>query len=138
MRPRDAEELQCQLPDGYSNQSIAIWCWQMSAIAWIAKLKGQPCMVFGVSLQQHPGLMSAWAWGTPSCRKTLPAVTQFIKETVIPRCIDEFNAHRVEIRSLSTHDYANRWLPKLGAVLECEMPHYGKGGESFNLWRITR
>jgi hypothetical protein len=151
MRERDAHELTCQLPPNLTPQSIAVWCFETAVpgLSWVARhqptplvppFDAIPLMAFGVSASDNPGLYSAWGFGInhQHTLKAIPKITRFIQTTARRQFIMDQNPRRLEVRSLSNHDYANRWLPQLGFTKDGPLSQYGTGGEDFTLWSITK
>jgi hypothetical protein len=140
MRARDWAEIACQMPDGTSREYVADMIFDSTRpdVCWVAVLRGDPVMAFGVCATSIPGLWSAWAFGTDRAKRAIPIVTRYINTTARRHFITTYNPRRLEIRALTSHDYANRWLPKLGCKLETVCRQYGTGGEDFHLWSIVK
>lgn len=142
MRERDAHELLCQLPRNVTPQQAAVWCLEVSVsgLSWVAVHENTPLMVIGVAPSDNPGLYSAWGFGTthPLLKKAIPKLTRFIQSTARRQFILDQNPRRLEVRSLANHDYASRWLPRLGFKKETLLEQYGSGGEDFLLWSIVK
>ena len=102
---------------------------------WIA---GQdlPVAAFG-AIPTWQGNWQVWMFATDRWPEVALGVTRFIKKVMIP-ALEESGCHRAECRSMEGHDVAHRWLESLGAYKESELPHYGRNGETFYLYRWTR
>lgn len=102
---------------------------------WVA---GQdlPVAAFG-AIPTWQGNWQVWMFATDRWPEVALGVTRFIKKVMIP-ALEESGCHRAECRSMEGHDVAHRWLESLGADKESELPHYGRNGETFYLYRWTR
>lgn len=108
------------------------WC-------WTAQIDGQPVGAFGIGMNNPllPHMRSAWAFGTDRFKRVVPAITRFAR-TEWPLMLESVGVWRVEIRSLGTHDIAQRWLGAIGARHEATLHGYGTQGEDFELWALLR
>lgn len=106
------------------------WC-------WTAQIDGQPVGAFGIGMNNPllPHMRSAWAFGTDRFKRVVPAITRFARDEW-PMMLESVGVWRVEIRSLGTHDIAQRWLEAIGARHEATLHGYGTGGEDFELWAL--
>jgi hypothetical protein len=107
------------------------WC-------WTAQIDGQPVAAFGTAATSPltPHIRAAWAFGTKRLRRAVPAIGRMALAEW-PRRLAGEGVRRLEVRSLSDHDIAHRWLASLGARLEGTLERYGTGGEDFQLWSWT-
>lgn len=138
LRPADREELFCQFPDDAPLDAVAATCVR-PAEAFVAYLRGAPVMAFGFTPQTLAGnVISAWAFGTAKATRVIPAITRFVRDELAPFWI-EAGVTRMEARSILGHSTAHRWMEATGAVRECDLPLWGKGGETFVLfaWRAS-
>ena len=140
MRERDKEELLCQFPDHVSPSAAAVFCLQNTHndTGWLCLDRDtMPVAAFGFSPTFHPTLWSAWAFGTDKMRRYIPEITRFCLEQGVPHLLRTYGPRRIEVRALSSHDLAHRWLRGLGAEFECRLPNYGRNGEEFSLYSWT-
>jgi hypothetical protein len=133
MRAADLEEIVCQVPEGMSGSAIAHLLFEGMLVdwSWVATYKGQPTTCFGVT-PHNVATWSGFAFGTNDMVRTIPAVSAFIlglEDRLIAAGV-----RRVEVRTIDTHDISHQWLRKLGCWFEAEMHHYGRNGETFELW----
>jgi hypothetical protein len=104
--------------------------------AFVVELDGNPEAAFGCG-QLRRGYWVAWSWGTDRLAKCLPTMIRFITERLQP-AVYEAGALRVEARALASHRQARRFLERIGGQFCCELPAYGKNGETFVLYQWTR
>ena len=135
MREQDWREVHASAPTD-DKAEAGILCHMASRFAWTVWIKGDPVCAFGFAQMGLPWLWSAWAFGTDRIKRAIPAVTRFGRETASRMLLDA-GARRCEIRSIADHDLAHRWLQGLGAHRECELPEYGRNGETFVLYSWT-
>lgn len=133
LRPDDKAEIDCQF-DEWSPALVALSALQ--GFAYVVELDGNPEAAFGAA-EQRSGLWVAWSWGSRRMHRCVPAITKFFYEVLGPD-VSARGAWRVEARPLAGNDLAVRWLKRLGATYRCDLPGYGKNGESFELWDWTR
>lgn len=133
MREQDWREVHASCPTD-DKAEAGILC-HLSSQGWsyTAWLHGEPVCAFGFSPSMLPWLWSAWAFGTDKMKRAIPTVTRFGRSTIARQLI-EAGAQRCEIRSIADHDLAHRWLQGLGAHRECDLPGYGRNGETFVLY----
>ena len=135
MRSQDWQEIHASSPCNDKTEAGAL-CFLMSKWSYTAWLKGEPVCAFGFAMTGLPWIMSAWAFGTERMRRVIPAVTRH-EATMLP-LFAEAGIHRIEVRSLEGHDLAHGWLASLGAKRECDLPQYGRNGETFVLYAWTK
>lgn len=125
----DADEIYSQLAVEDPNY-VALVAWETSP-EWkfIAYLDDEPVLAFGLSVV-HPTMCIAWAWGTKRKVRAFPEATRFMLETVKKQAIAG-GIKRIQADSAEAHTNAHRWLKRLGAKVESEMPFFGKNGETF-------
>jgi len=133
MRAADRAEVECQI-DEWSAVNIAAM--SLRDFAFVVELNGNPEAAFGAG-QVRKGYWLAWSWGTDRLIKCLPAMVRYITEELQP-AVYAAGALRVEARALKSHTQAQRFLQRIGGHLRCELPAYGKGGETFLLYDWTR
>jgi hypothetical protein len=97
---------------------------------------GEPVVCCG-ALPMWRGVWSVWMFATDRFEEISLSTHRFARKIFFP-ALDEAGWHRLECRSISTHDVAHRWLELLGARKECEVSGYGKAGEDFNLYCWTK
>ena len=134
MRPADAREIFCQLPDDYRTDTLAMWSMQ-AGDAYVAYLKGQPVGFFGTA-PMTVCCFSVWAMGTRRFERAAPAVGRFILDKLVPARIEQ-GFTNAEARSMVGNDKAWRWIKNLGGLPASAPFLYGKGGERFILFRWT-
>lgn len=132
MRPADAEEVWCQVPEGTTGYELAHML-LFSGDAFIAKLDGVPAAFLGTQ-PLNVACMVAWAVGTKRMPRVLPALTRFAIQEHIPKRIAQ-GFVTMEARSLVGHEDAHRWLRSTGAVVQGEPFVYGRNREKFLLFR---
>ncbi len=134
MRPLDAQEVFCQVPEGTKVHEMAHWL-VMGSDAYVAYYDGRPSAVFGTS-PINVVCLSVWALGTKRMRRCAPAITRFMREEAMPRRVEE-GYLSMEARSLVAHTEAHNWMLATGAVVHGPDFVYGRGGEMFRLFRWT-
>jgi hypothetical protein len=137
LRALDRREAFCQLADSVREHELA-WGLLEASTAYTAFWRGQPAAIFGTSPISVTAL-TAWMLGTRHARRTVPAITRFMLDYVVPWRIA--NGFRVmEARSIEDHSEAHRWMEATGAKLLTPKPfEWGKTGEKFVLyqWRAA-
>lgn len=134
LRPEDADEVFCQLPDGATWFHLAYVASQTAS--WVARVDGQPVCAFGFQPRSVTTL-EAWAWGTRGMWRAIPAITRFVATDLLLGWLED-GVRRLEARSISTHVSAHRWMEATGAVREAVLPDAGKNGETFIQFVWTR
>lgn len=102
---------------------------------WVGWLDTDPVVVFGAK-PLWPNVWTVFAYATDKFQQIAWNVTRHIRRVTIPALVLA-GAHRAQCHSLATHVEAHKWLESLGAVRECVVPRYGKGGEDFVLFGWT-
>jgi hypothetical protein len=139
MRPMDRKEVYCQLTDGVDDMQVA-YLLLMHSEAYAARWTDQsgrewPVMFFGTQ-PMNAAALGIWALGTRHARRSVPAVTRYVVQELLPRKIAE--GYRImEARSIEGHTQAHRWIVGTGAKQIGEPFEYGKDGELFHLFRWT-
>ena len=97
---------------------------------------GEPVVCCGASPMWN-GVWSVWMFATDRFDEISTSVHRFARRVFFP-ALDAAGWHRLECRSLATHDVAHRWLEVLGAYKETETANYGKAGEAFLVYCWTK
>ena len=133
MRAVDRAEVECQV-DEWNATTIAAM--SLRDFAYVCELNGNPEAAFGCG-QVRRGYWIAWSWGTDRITKCLPVMLDYITKQLQPAVFDA-GAQRVEARALASHKQARRFLERIGGTYRCDLPAYGKNGETFILYDWTR
>lgn len=133
MRASDRAEVECQI-DEWSAVNVAAL--SLRDYAYVVELDGNPEAAFGCG-QVRRGYWIAWSWGTARSWRCLPTIVSFITGTLQP-AVYAAGAFRVEARALASHVQARNFLERIGGRFRCELPGYGKNGETFILYDWTR
>ena len=133
MRASDRAEVEAQI-DEWSAVHVAAL--SLRDFAYVVELNGNPEAAFGCG-KVRQGYWIAWSWGTDRLIKCVPTMVSFITEQLQPAVYDA-GALRVEARALASHKQAIRFLERIGGTFRCELPAYGKNGETFILYDWTR
>lgn len=133
LRPEDARETLCQLPEGTWGSSALAGIYEGLAPGWnwIAYINDQPAAAFGFQPMTTP-VWQAWALGTKQLVRAMPAITRWCWSQE-QRLIDA-GVRRLEARSIEGHTQAHHWLERLGCSRICELPDHGRDGELFYLY----
>lgn len=97
---------------------------------------GEPVVCCG-AVPMWNGVWSVWMFATDRFDEIGLSVHKFARRVFFP-ALDHAGWHRLECRSLATHEVAHRWLEALGAYKESESSSYGKNGESFIVYCWTK
>lgn len=133
MRASDRTEVEAQIDEWNATHVAAL---SLRDFAYVVELNGNPEAAFGCG-QVRRGYWIAWSWGTAKITKCLPAMVDFITHELQPAVYDA-GARRVEARALASHKQARRFLERIGATYRCDLPEYGKNGETFALYDWVR
>jgi len=136
LREEDRLEITCQC-ESDDTQIMALLCVQPGR-SWIAYSNGVPAMAFGFTPQTLAGnTLSAWAFGTKRTLRCIRPVTKWVYRNLVREWIRSGKVTRIEARTIIGHTGAHRWLERTGAVLEGEIPEWGRDGETFLMyvWR---
>lgn len=98
-------------------------------LTWVGWLDDEPVAVYGAK-PMWPGVWGAFLYATDKFDKIGLPLTKHVRRVIIPGLVAA-GAHRVEAKSLGTHETAHKWMRSFGAREESRMPLYGKGGEEF-------
>jgi RimJ/RimL family protein N-acetyltransferase len=134
LRPEDEREVACQF-EQWSPAYLAHV--SLKDHAYVVEVNGNPEAAFGACSTTHKGLWVAWSWGTRSMWRAVPRITRFVREVMIPDIVAQ-GAHRCEARAMAEHVSAHRWLKRMGATERCDLPGWGKNGETFKLFEWLR
>lgn len=139
MSAADWMECEAQLPEGATPIEVAAYVWTArSEHAYAALYRGQPVAAFGISQEPlRPWAWKAWMFGTDTAPKAVPAITRFAKP-LFRDFLLRAGARRLEAISHERHTLAHDWLLSLGAHARCELPGYGRNGETYILLEWTR
>ncbi len=126
----DRAEIACQYPE--HTDTLTIGRSHLGLGAWCALLDSQPVQAFGLYPATPAGnVLIAWAFGTRFRRRSIPAVTRWMRERLLAAFAG--GVTRVEARAIATHVGAGRWLRGLGAA-EVPLRGFGRNGEDFILF----
>lgn len=131
MRESDAREIfatrwsECRESLARDAAARAPWAWVAGDREPIACIGIAPCW---------PGVAEAWMFATDRFRAIGFPLTRWVKRVMIPLVTDA-GVRRVHCHSIEGHDDAHDWLEALGAMRESEKPMFGKGGETFYVYR---
>jgi hypothetical protein len=127
MRPADRKEI---FATRWNDDvfDLALDCTFVGKFGWIASLD-EPIAVMGCA-PLHPGVWSAFCFGTCRFSGISTDLTKFIIRVVCPALVAA-GAHRLECWSIDGHTDAHRWLKILGAKRESVRRNYGRRGEDF-------
>jgi len=137
MRAADLAEVMALRPAGADPATLVVDAVEADgAWAFCAKAAGRPVALLG-AVEARPALWSVWMVATDAWPAVAPAVFRFARRTLIPGLLAA-GANRAVCRSLAGHGAAHRWLERLGAVHECDMPDCGEGRATFRLYAWRR
>lgn len=97
---------------------------------------GLPYYVAGFSII-NSGVAMAWSMSTDKCGKHVMEMTR-ISRAVIRSLMKDSGIHRVQMMCMATRSTARRWFEALGASHEATFKGYGRNGEDFVMYAITR
>jgi len=134
LRPDDKREVDCQF-DRWSPAMLAALT--LRDHAYVVDIDGNPEAAFGAQRIGRDSLWQAWSWGTRRMWRCVPAITDFVREIMLPDIVEQ-GAWRCEARAMAANTGAHRWLKRMGAVERCALPRWGRGGEDFLLFDWIR
>ena len=116
---------------------FAAECMNLPGVRLVAKTPDNIPVAMGGVATWNPGVGQAWMVGTESigligteiahaCRKSIKAL--FETGTI----------HRIQAFSAATHTQEHRWLKAIGLHEESRMAKYGKNGEEFIVFAVTK
>jgi len=134
MRAEDRREVY-PLRDYSDPVSLSLELMMTPGIRMCALEGGQPIAAWGAA-HVTSFYWAAWAFGTDRFRRAVPLISWHIREVIFDVAW-ETGVQRVEIRTISDHDIAHRWLESLGCVRECDLPSLGRDGQCYTqyAWR---
>ena len=133
LRAIDHQEIYCQMDEGGSDMLVVM---ALELNSWVCRLDGQAVAVFSFS-PINCSSVAVNLFGTDKITRAIPAITRFIFVRMIPDALS-CGVRRFEARSITTHAQAHRWLEACGAVNDGLLPEFGKHGEDFYLYGLTR
>lgn len=120
-----------------SSHDFAAECMHLSGPKLAAMLPdGEPVAMGGVA-PNHPGVGQAWMVGTDRIGEMGIQIAHTCRRAVRALFADG-GLHRIQAHSIASHDWAHRWLRSIGFSEEARLPAYGKGGEDFLVFGITK
>lgn len=143
--PDAAEVVAAGAPDPWQ---AAVITWystnQLGGCCFVVTIDGNPEVGFGFVRQSEltPWLASAWMWGTDKTPLAVPEIMRWggqwtWKDSRWLELAVEIGITRIEVRTLASHLEAHRWLRRMGASFECDLPDWGRDRMPFKLfaWR---
>lgn len=138
MRDEDFEEINALFPEAVARGDYGPLLAKAAfeGPGYSAWIDDEPVAVFGAGMSDSYSTAIAWAFGTRQFKRAAGMISHFYKHKLSH---DLYNAGvtRLEARALGTHDYARNWLKRLGFHEDCELPYYGRNGQSFFLYSFT-
>jgi hypothetical protein len=136
MRPHDRAE-RVALSHGDDAISAALHFFNMPHLA-VTVWKGTPISVIGVVFP-HPGVASTIFFATDQFRHVALPTTRFVRRKLIPILLST-GIHRLQVCSMDNRGDPNsqKWIESFGARQEAFLYQYGKNGEDFRLFTLTR
>lgn len=133
MRAGDREEIFATRwdddPDALAAEAYTRW----GSFGFVAvTADGIPAAAIG-ACPSWGGVWNAWMIGTDRFDEVGKQLTKWVRQVMIPAVV-ESGCHRVEARSLGTHDVAHRWMKMLGAKPESVLRRYGREKQDFVLF----
>lgn len=105
----------------------------VGGLSWVAGLEFPIC-AFG-AFPMFPGCWAVWLYATDDFDKIGIPLTRHVRKAIIPSLISA-GVRRVECRSMEGHTFAHRWMESgLKMTREASLDRYGKGGETFHIYR---
>lgn len=96
---------------------------------------GKACAVMGV-VPIWPNVGQAWLIGTDEIGNHGVEVAHAAKRVI--KTLLDLEMHRIHAYSAAFHTQAHQWLEMIGFRRESTLKQYGKTGEDFYLYAITR
>lgn len=89
-----------------------------------------------ILLWASPRTASAGFIATDRWREVVRPFSRHVKYTVLPKLVRE-GVRRAEARAWKDHHDSRRWLEWIGFSEECQIPQWGKNGETFIQYGIV-
>lgn len=136
MRPHDRAE---RLALSHGNDAIqaAVQFLRIPHLA-VTVWKDAPVAVIGVVFP-HPGVASTIFFATDQFRQVALATTRFIRRTLFPILLST-GIHRLQVCSMDdpANSASQRWIEAFGARQEAFLYQYGRNGEDFRLFTLSK
>lgn len=97
---------------------------------------GMPVVALGAT-EAHHGIFEAWMFATDRLPDIALPFHRTVTRWYIPHLF-ELGARRIQCRSADTHTEAHRWLEALGFKKEGALSRYGKDGQTYYLYGLSR
>lgn len=91
----------------------------------------------GGTIEMWPGVMSLLFFATDDFPKIGRGITRWLKRELFPRYLDA-GIHRIQAISLDGYDEVHAWLRALGLTEEGRFPGFGRNGEAFVQFGMTK
>jgi hypothetical protein len=134
LRDEDREEAEAQIGPFHYIDFAAM---HLTDRSYVVTLDGNPEAAFGAGRLAGDHLWVCWSWGSRRIGRCVPLISRFVRDAMIPDLIEN-GAWRAEARALASHTGARRWLTRMGATERCELPAFGRNGETFILYDWVR
>lgn len=119
----------------WSGDDIAESLWQTPGGKFAIIRDGSPVALLGV-VPVWPGVGQAWLIATPEVGNYGVEVMRVSKRII--KTLLDLEMHRIHAYSAAFHTQAHRWLEMTGFRRESTLKQYGKTGEDFYCYAITR
>lgn len=136
MRESDREELAAVRWDDADPNAIALDCEKSNIFTYIAYSGDDPVAVVG-AMGMGPGVMSVFMFATKRLPEIGLGITRWVRRQFVP-FLEEAGVHRAECHTLATHEDSHKWLRLFGMIEEAAVPGFGKNGELFYRYAVTR
>lgn len=97
---------------------------------------GTPIAVFGVVFP-HPGVASTIFFATDQFRHVALATTRFVRKKLFPILLST-GIHRLQCCSMDGPEGTHSWIEAFGARQEAFLYQYGRNGEDFRLFTLSK
>ena len=112
-------------------------CMRLPGVRLVARTDdGEPVAVGGVA-NWIPGVGQAWLVGTEGVGLAGVEIAHACRKS-IETLFETGTIHRIQAFSAATHKRAHRWLRFIGLREESRLPMYGKNGEEFIIFAVTK
>lgn len=85
----------------------------------------------------HPHVWSVYMFATDDFRQIRISATKFARRVIIPALVAA-DFRRAQCLSMEGHTDSHRWLEALGAKRESVLREYGRDGEDFVMFSLSR